>query len=42
MKRLIFSPLADFQEVNINEIDVEDFVIIDSKANSETDEGLTE
>ena len=34
--------LEDFQEVNINEIDVEDFVIIDSKANSETDEDVTE
>jgi cell division protein FtsZ len=33
---------ADFQEVNIKEKDVEDFVVIDSKANSEIEEGSTE
>ncbi len=32
---------AGFQEVNVNEIDVEDFEIVDSKTISEVDEGST-
>ena len=34
--------LAEFQEVNINEIDVEDFVILDSKAEDTVEENFTE